>query len=377
MILPSDGELELVGRGLSWVLQQEAKACPAARKALEELANNPGKLLRPRLLLTLARASCGAKRTASVDTESWWRGLTRRWEARRDESLFHALGQDEPDAWLDERTTGGLRNRTLVSAMALELIHLASLVHDDVVDHSPMRRGRPSVPALVGVEAAVLVGDLLVSVAFGLLNEVLPRSAARVLALAFLLMSRTELESLSQRHGPSTWGKLEMKRFLKQAGRKTGLLFALAFSGGALAEGAPRPTLEDLARSGYWWGLGFQLRDDLLDWYGDSSQEGKPTGLDLDQGIPNLVLVEALATSELEPSTAQLGTWLSASAPESRAALGQALKDLGAASRCRNRAEACWARSLAWARRAFRDRPEVNLTELEEITQAVSRSTPP
>ena len=185
-----------------------------------------------------------------------------------------ALGDPDPDAG--------------AAAAALELLHAASLVHDDLIDGSPLRRGRPSVQAAAGGPAAILVGDLLVAEAFATAAP-LGGPAVALLARAFAELCEGQLMEAALDWGPDAQPRIEA-----YAARKTGALFAAAFELGAAAAGCGAALAGRCAEAGRRLGVAFQLRDDLHDIRGDASELGKEAGADLRNGVPTLPLWIAL-----------------------------------------------------------------------------------
>jgi geranylgeranyl pyrophosphate synthase len=181
----------------------------------------------------------------------------------------------------------GAGERAVRVASAVELVHMATLVHDDVLDGAPVRRGRPTVVARSGRERAVGVGDLLFSRAFAELAvdggepEVAELSSASV-ALA--------LGELAQRHDAYDTTITE-ERYLERCSLKTARLFESACRVGRLASGAPGS--EELASFGREIGLAFQLLDDVLDVTGPPERTGKARGTDLLDGTVTLPLIVA------------------------------------------------------------------------------------
>ena len=177
--------------------------------------------------------------------------------------------------------------RAVRAAAAVEMVHMATLVHDDVLDGAPVRRGRPTVVARSGRERAVGVGDLLFSRAFAELAcdggeaEVAELSSASV-ALA--------LGELAQRHDAYDTSISE-ERYLDRCSLKTARLFESACRVGRLASGAPGT--ERLAEFGREIGLAFQLLDDVLDVTGPPERTGKARGTDLLDGTVTLPLILA------------------------------------------------------------------------------------
>jgi geranylgeranyl pyrophosphate synthase len=187
-------------------------------------------------------------------------------------------------------TTVG-RRRLIRAGAAVELVHMASLVHDDVVDAAPVRRGRPTVYAVSGRARATATGDYLFSRAFWLLRADDDPDQIRVLADACLALARGELV---QREDVYSRG-IDVDRYLHRCGLKTASLFTAACKLGALAADARPQTVEALGRFGNGIGLAFQILDDVLDVAGGPEQTGKERGTDLIEGTTTLPLILAAA----------------------------------------------------------------------------------
>ena len=179
---------------------------------------------------------------------------------------------------------GGL----VAAAVAVELLHMATLVHDDVLDRATLRRGRPTVFAEGGREAATTTGDLLFSRAFAELAASGSAGAVRALSEASSSLARGELMQRAD-----AWKEdVTPERYLERCRLKTASLFEAACRLGALFGDAPGSE-EALARFGACVGLAFQLLDDVLDISGPSSRTGKPRGTDLLDGTVTLPLILA------------------------------------------------------------------------------------
>jgi geranylgeranyl pyrophosphate synthase len=174
-------------------------------------------------------------------------------------------------------------------AAAVELIHMATLVHDDVVDAAVLRRGRPTVFARDGRAAATTAGDFLFSRAFALLAGNEDAAQVRTLSAACLALARGEL---AQRHD-SYRVEVNERRYLQRCELKTASLFAAACRLGALAAGRDDEEADVLWRYGHKLGLGFQMLDDLLDVSGPPERTGKERGTDLLDGTMTLPLILA------------------------------------------------------------------------------------
>jgi octaprenyl-diphosphate synthase len=179
-------------------------------------------------------------------------------------------------------------------AAVLEFIHTATLLHDDVVDESSLRRGRNTANAAFGNAAAVLVGDFLYSRAFQMMVEVADMRVMSVLADATNTIAAGEVMQLMGSHDP----EVDEARYLEVIRRKTAKLFeAAARLGGVVARS---PVEERLAAYGMHVGTAFQLIDDVLDYSGDEATIGKSLGDDLAEGKPTLPLIRVLRTGTKE-----------------------------------------------------------------------------
>ncbi len=194
-------------------------------------------------------------------------------------------------ALLVYRACGGKNVNDIVDvATALELIHSASLLHDDIIDEAETRRGKESALHRFGLTETLVAGDFLFGRAFALCG----RFEEKVITWATdACISLTEGEVLQDRlrHNPS----VTRDDYLEIIERKTASLFAQGARMGAHLAGASSDVIESLAESGYCIGMAFQIVDDVLDVAGDGSRTGKPTGADLRDGNPSLPLVLALA----------------------------------------------------------------------------------
>jgi octaprenyl-diphosphate synthase len=181
-------------------------------------------------------------------------------------------------------------------AAVVEFIHTATLLHDDVVDESKLRRGRETANAAFGNAASVLVGDFLYSRAFQMMVEANDMRVMEVLAEATNTIAGGEVLQLMGSHDP----EVGEARYLEVIRRKTAKLFeASARLGGVLAK-APRQVEEGLADYGMHVGTAFQLIDDVLDYSGDAATIGKSLGDDLAEGKPTLPLIYTLRAGSAE-----------------------------------------------------------------------------
>jgi octaprenyl-diphosphate synthase len=183
---------------------------------------------------------------------------------------------------------GGRHHHEL--AAVVEFIHTATLLHDDVVDESALRRGRKTANAAFGNAASVLVGDFLYSRAFQMMLTVNDMRVMAVLADATNTIAEGEVLQLLNVHNADT----DEARYLDVVRRKTAKLFEAATRLGAILGRAAAETEEGLAQYGMHVGTAFQLIDDVLDYSGDLHQTGKNLGDDLNEGKPTLPLIYAM-----------------------------------------------------------------------------------
>ncbi len=180
----------------------------------------------------------------------------------------------------------------LPMATALELMHTATLVHDDAIDNSLVRRGRPTINRLWGEDKAVLLGDYL----FAKAGEF---AAATGNLRVIRLFSQT-LQILSVGELKQTFDAFNLEKtrdhYLERIASKTASLFSLATESGAILSQAPEESIEILREYGYNLGIAFQVVDDILDFTGTEKEMGKPIGSDLAQGtltLPAMLLLES------------------------------------------------------------------------------------
>jgi len=179
----------------------------------------------------------------------------------------------------------------LPMATASELLHIATLVHDDAIDKADIRRGRPTINSIWGLEKAVILGDYLFARAGEFTADTNNLRVVRLFAQTLGTISRAEL-----RQGFSAF-KLEQtyKDNIERIAGKTASLFAMATESGAVLSCAPEEAIQGLKEYGYNLGIAFQVVDDILDFVSTKAEMGKPVGSDLIQGtvtLPSLMLLE-------------------------------------------------------------------------------------
>lgn len=175
-------------------------------------------------------------------------------------------------------------------AAIVEFIHTATLLHDDVVDESALRRGRETANALFGNAASVLVGDFLYSRSFQMMVAIDDMEVMRILSDATNVIAEGEVLQLLNCHDPD----IDEASYLRVIRYKTAKLFEAAGRLGAVIAGGSAAEKDALARYGMHLGTAFQLIDDVLDYSGDLGKTGKNLGDDLAEGKPTLPLLHAM-----------------------------------------------------------------------------------
>ena len=192
------------------------------------------------------------------------------------------------------RAVGGSGPAHHQLAAIIEFIHTSTLLHDDVVDESDLRRGRSTANALWGNAPSVLVGDFLYSRSFQLMVELDQMPVMRILADTTNKIAEGEVLQLLHVHNPDT----DEAAYLRVIERKTAVLFAAGTQLGALAAGADEAVQRKLYDYGMALGYAFQIADDVLDYSANAQELGKNLGDDLAEGKATLPLIHAMAHSD-------------------------------------------------------------------------------
>jgi len=185
-------------------------------------------------------------------------------------------------------------------AAIIEFIHTATLLHDDVVDMSSLRRGRPTANAQWGNAPSVLVGDFLYSRAFQMMVQIASMDVMAILSDTTNVIAEGEVQQLVNAKNP----EISEDNYFQVIYKKTAILFASACEVAAVIAGASQAQRQALRAYGAHVGIAFQLVDDALDYTGDATTLGKNVGDDLAEGKPTLPLIYAMRTGA--PSQAQL-----------------------------------------------------------------------
>jgi len=197
------------------------------------------------------------------------------------------------------------RDGIIAAAVACEITHLATLYHDDVMDEAPLRRGVESANMRWGNTIAILTGDFLFAKSSDLLADLGP-AAVRLQARTF---ERLVIGQIMETQGPNP-GQDPLEHYLKVVADKTGSLIAASARYGGMISGAPADITETVTVFGEKIGVAFQLADDVIDIASESNQSGKTPGTDLREGVPTLVTLNVMKSSD--PADADLKRLLSA-----------------------------------------------------------------
>jgi heptaprenyl diphosphate synthase len=214
---------------------------------------------------------------------------------------------------------GSGRNADVVAAAAgVELTHVASLCHDDVMDEAVVRRGAPSANAKYGNSTAILVGDMLFGTASSIIAD-LGAEAVKIQADTFVRLCAGQIRD----DRPSPEGADRVNYYLQVLADKTGVLIATAARYGAMFSGCEAATIEIMREYGERLGMAFQLADDLIDVSSDAESLGKTPGTDLREGKATLPVLYALASDD--PADARLQQLLRTDLGSDEDALAEAL----------------------------------------------------
>ena len=196
---------------------------------------------------------------------------------------------------LTAKNYGGISDVTQYAAVGLELLHTASLVHDDVVDESEERRGQASVNATYNNKVAVLVGDYILSTALLKVAQTGNQRIIEYLAELGRTLAAGEILQLSNIQNQ----ELSEEVYYQVIKQKTAALFEACAAIGAISAGASDEEIKKASEFGQTLGIMFQIRDDIFDYY-DSKEIGKPTGNDMTEGKLTLPVIYALNNSDFE-----------------------------------------------------------------------------
>jgi octaprenyl-diphosphate synthase len=192
-----------------------------------------------------------------------------------------------------------LSDALVTLATVVEMVHMSTLVHDDVLDEAELRRKGATINHLRGNEAAVLLGDYLISHSYHLCSSLNSVAASRLIAHTTNQVCEGELLQIDNRNNVD----LDEQTYLKIITRKTAVLTAACCTLGASFSGASPERITQLESYGLSLGIAFQIQDDVLDIVGDSSTVGKTLGIDIEKGKMTLPMIHFLRTAPMEHRT--------------------------------------------------------------------------
>lgn len=178
----------------------------------------------------------------------------------------------------------------------IEMLHMATLIHDDIVDNAIIRRGKPTIQKQHGKIYAVFIGDFLFSQCFNILTENTTFNNLKKVSSIISRICRGEINQFSFKFNKG----ITVKQYFKLIAAKTALLFALSFYIGSSESGCSEKLSKHLGKIGFYIGMAFQIIDDILDYTGNENITGKPLCNDLKQGIFTLPLIFALKADKGE-----------------------------------------------------------------------------
>lgn len=243
------------------LLQQTKSGDGQFDGVVEAWLSKRGKMLRPAFYLLSSRF---ALEQSTLD----------RWQS---------LAEQAPEQLVQELKSNDKQMKFYRGAAAIELIHMATLIHDDVIDEAKLRRGRPTVQSTMGKDYAVYMGDFFFCKAVLMVADHDEKDSITGMANAMTQICLGEIRQYHSRHLLQP----DLRNYFKIIAGKTAALFALSFYAGGLEAGLGKKVASDLGKVGYNMGMAFQIVDDLLD-YEANEQIGKDTYKDLIQGNINL-----------------------------------------------------------------------------------------
>lgn len=179
------------------------------------------------------------------------------------------------------------KNSLLNIAAAVEILHLATLVHDDIVDDSNLRRGKNTINATFGIKSALFMGDYLFSEAYILFSQFASQKSITNISETIKFICKSEINQFLTAYSLSS----TIKDYLVRINGKCATLFSLSLSIGAIEGNVNKKTIQDLSRIGYYSGMAFQLVDDILDITTSKLVLGKPAESDIKKGIYSLPIL--------------------------------------------------------------------------------------
>jgi heptaprenyl diphosphate synthase len=225
--------------------------------------------------------------------------------------------------------------RLLPAAMAVELTHAATLVHDDVIDRSPVRRGRPTVAASLGDAPAIVVGDFYFAKAYEHAARTDSTEVVGILARAVMEICAGEVRQQAIRYLYTT----VVDEYMDRIEAKTAALLAACCDIGAVLAGLPATQRSALHEYGRLMGLAFQIADDVLDYLGSEGEIGKPIGKDVAEGFATLPLMLAMGDESVASELKKVLVDGREASAEQASAVVQIVRRSGAPQRALDRAQ--------------------------------------
>jgi len=200
-------------------------------------------------------------------------------------------------------TFGEYDSNTIVPlAASLEIIHMATLIHDDIIDDTKLRRGSETLHSMLGKDVAVYTGDFLFTRAFMLIADIAEVKLMKDISKAMAYICDGEIDQNEQRYSKNT----TVKQYLKRISGKTAALFAMSLAAGSYKAGCSKKVVNNLGIIGRDIGMAFQIIDDILDFTSVESKIGKPAFNDVIQGVYTLPLIFALNSKHKAETEAAL-----------------------------------------------------------------------
>lgn len=220
------------------------------------------------------------------------------------ELLQHSGGKRlRPTLTVLGATFGEYNSKTIVPlAASIEIIHMATLIHDDIIDDTKLRRGSETVHSMLGSDVAVYAGDFLLTRAFKLITDIAEVKLLEDISKGMAYICEGEIDQNEQRYSKTA----TVKQYLKRISGKTATLFSISLATGAYKAGCSKKIVNALRLIGNDIGMAFQIIDDILDFTGSESKIGKPAFNDAIQGVYTLPIIYALNSSYKEEAEAAL-----------------------------------------------------------------------
>lgn len=194
-----------------------------------------------------------------------------------------------------------INSDVIAAACAVELAHIATLIHDDIIDNANLRRGIPTISAQEGLDDAIIIGDYLLSLAIAQAATV-NKETAFILASAIATVCEGQMQEMSDEYNVDR----TISSYLATINKKTAVLTAAACKIGGLCSNLPSKDIDNLAQYGEAFGMAFQLTDDVLDFLSTTELMGKPVGNDIKEGVYTMPLLLAIQG----PSGELVRSWL-------------------------------------------------------------------